>query len=226
MDKRRDISKDKLASGLLRGAVSGLAVGLAAASLGGVPTASATCVGISGLNIGSGCASTFGNFSLVLGEGIASSSGNLTSAIAIGLSGPAAATSVGALSLATAISTSGVGDTAAATEGISSLAFVQGSKALGIAGNNPTDFGNVAINLGQGLATQTAASNLVIAGGAASPSNSFNLAANLGGNSTDPAHGSNLQAVGLANSALNFFGDNNFNVAFGALNNSTSVSQQ
>ena len=37
MDKRGGISKDKLASGLLRGAVvSGLAAGLAAASLGGV----------------------------------------------------------------------------------------------------------------------------------------------------------------------------------------------
>ena len=48
MDKRGGISKDKLASGLLRGAVvSGLVSGLAAASLGGVPTADATCIGIS-----------------------------------------------------------------------------------------------------------------------------------------------------------------------------------
>ena len=65
MDKRGDISKDKLASGLLRGAVvSGLVSGLAAASLGGVRTASATCIGISGINInigdGGGCISTFG----------------------------------------------------------------------------------------------------------------------------------------------------------------------
>ena len=60
MDKRAGISKDKLASGLLRGAVvSGLAAGLAAASLGGVGTANATCIGISGINInlgdGGGC---------------------------------------------------------------------------------------------------------------------------------------------------------------------------
>ncbi len=56
MNKRGNVLEGKIASGLRRGAVaSGLAAGLAAASLGGVPTADATCIGISGINIGGGC---------------------------------------------------------------------------------------------------------------------------------------------------------------------------
>ena len=55
MDKRGDISrhsKGKLASGLLRGAmVSGVAAAMAAASLGEVPKADATCLGIFGISI-------------------------------------------------------------------------------------------------------------------------------------------------------------------------------
>jgi hypothetical protein len=47
MEKRRDISKNRFASGLVRGAVvSGLTVTLAAASLGGPPNAEATCLRI------------------------------------------------------------------------------------------------------------------------------------------------------------------------------------
>ena len=73
MGKRRDGSKDKLASGLLRGAVvSGLVSGLAAASLGGVGTANATCLSIGGFfSIGSGCTSSPLSFAVVLGTGTA-----------------------------------------------------------------------------------------------------------------------------------------------------------
>ena len=83
MNTRQDISRNKLKSGLLRGAVvAGLVSGVAAASLGGVPKANATCVGISGINIGSGCDSTIGNFALVLGTGTATAHGLFTAAVA------------------------------------------------------------------------------------------------------------------------------------------------
>ncbi len=87
MNKRWDTtnSKDKLASSLRRGAVvSGVAAAVAAASLGGVPNADATCIGISGFNIGDGCNSTLGNFALVLGTGTATTAGFLNAAIAVG----------------------------------------------------------------------------------------------------------------------------------------------
>ena len=58
------------------------------ASLGGIGTASGTCIGISGINIGGPegqCQSTFGNFALVLGDGQAIANGTfLNAAIAIG----------------------------------------------------------------------------------------------------------------------------------------------
>ena len=83
MGKRRNTSKGKLASGLLGCAV---ASGLAAASLGGVPTASATCIGISGINIGEGIRvfETFhGGRREVVGEGRANPLPFLLPAIAL-----------------------------------------------------------------------------------------------------------------------------------------------
>ena len=75
MDKRGDISKrskDKRASGLLRGAaVAGVAAGMAAASLGGAPNADATCPGIFGISINHGggghCSTSLFGFALGLG---------------------------------------------------------------------------------------------------------------------------------------------------------------
>ncbi len=84
---RRVSAKDKVNNGLLRAAlVAGVASAVAVGSLGGVGPANGTCIGISGINIGSGCTSTFGNFALGLGEGtVANSSGGfLNGAIAIG----------------------------------------------------------------------------------------------------------------------------------------------
>ena len=93
MDKRGDISKHskgKLASGLMRGAVvSGVTAAMAAASLGGVPQADATCVGIFGISINDGsgghCSASFFSFALGLGPGTsATAEGQLNAAIAVG----------------------------------------------------------------------------------------------------------------------------------------------
>jgi hypothetical protein len=67
-----------------------------------VGPANGTCIGISGINIGSGCTSTFGNFALGLGEGTVanSSSGFLNGAIAVGTNVAAFAGSPAALSVA------------------------------------------------------------------------------------------------------------------------------
>ena len=77
-------------------------MGLAAASLGGVPTANGTCIGISGINIGDGCNSSFGNFALGLGEGTVAdaSSGFLNGAIATGTNTQALSNGFGSLGLA------------------------------------------------------------------------------------------------------------------------------
>ena len=84
---RRVSTKDKVNNGLVRAAlVAGVASAVAVGSLSGVGPANGTCIGISGINIGSGFASTFGNFALGLGEGtVANSSGGfLNGAIAVG----------------------------------------------------------------------------------------------------------------------------------------------
>jgi len=75
---------------------------VAVGSLSGVGPANGTCIGISGINIGSGCASTFGNFALGLGQGtVANSSGGfLNGAIAVGTNVAAFAGSPAALSVA------------------------------------------------------------------------------------------------------------------------------
>ena len=53
---RRVSAKDKIPNGLVRAAlVAGVASGMVAASLSGIGTASGTCIGISGIDIGTGC---------------------------------------------------------------------------------------------------------------------------------------------------------------------------
>jgi hypothetical protein len=90
MEKRRDISRNKFASGLLRGAaVAGLVSGLAAASLSGPPNADATCLGIFGIsiNLGDGghCSSSLFGFALGLGpDTTATANGFFNAAIAVG----------------------------------------------------------------------------------------------------------------------------------------------
>ena len=83
----RQVSSKKVPNGILRAAmVSGVVSGVAAASLTGAGPVQATCIGISGINIGSGCNSTLGTFALGLGPGtLADASGGfLNGAIAIG----------------------------------------------------------------------------------------------------------------------------------------------
>ncbi len=84
---RRVSSKDRIPNGLVRTAlVAGVASGVVAASLGGVGTASGTCIGLSGIDIGDGCETTFGNFALGLGDETVATATNgfINGAIAIG----------------------------------------------------------------------------------------------------------------------------------------------
>ena len=93
MDKRGDISKHskgKLASGLLRGAVvSGVVSAMAAASLGGVPKADATCIGVLRHQHqrwrGGHCSASLFGFALGLGpDTFATAGGFFNAAIAVG----------------------------------------------------------------------------------------------------------------------------------------------
>ncbi len=132
-------------------AASVLAVG-AVAGLGTAP-ASATCVGISGINIGEGCDSTFGNFALGLGEGTVATAntGFLTGAIATGTDTNAFSDGLGALAYA-----GGTG-TVAETQGILNLAVAGlgfegplgvGTNVVATAGVRDLDFVNIAVNIG------------------------------------------------------------------------------
>ena len=194
MDKRRDISthsKDKRASGLRRGVVvSGLVSGLAAASLGGAATADATCLGIFGIsiNLGGGghCSSSLFGFALGLGPGTTSTADGLfTAAIATGTDTEASSAGLGTLAYA-----GGTG-TLAQTQGILNLAvaglrfdasglFGVGTNVAAVAGRQPLDFVNIAVNIGS-------ADDAVDSGGDAfslvdASFGAFNLAGNLFGN--------------------------------------------
>jgi len=164
MTERWTTSKDKLARAA---AVSGLAAGLTATSLIGGPTANAWCVGISGINIGAGCASTLGNIALGLGPNAVANSNGLSLAVALG---DAVADSTGVLTLAMAGGTS-----EADTNGIANVAVAAGTgDVTAIAGSLASDFLNFAVNFGN--ATSPAVSLVEADFGG------LNVAANLGGN--------------------------------------------
>ena len=162
MGKRRD-TQDKL------GEPTGGAVasGLAAASLYGVGTANATCVGISGIDIGDGCESTFGNFSIGLGPDTqAHSNGLLTGAIAVGDGTIADVTGI-----LTAAWAGGTGS-AAAANGFIAWAVAQGDgegvgDVAALAGSEPLDIANFAFNFGN--ATDGATSAVEASDGAVQP---------------------------------------------------------
>ena len=92
MGKRRNVSIEKLAGGVLLGAV---ASGLAVTALSGTGTANATCASISrngNGSSGSACFSTPTNFAVGLGPNtLATANGLFTDAIAIGTNVHAAA---------------------------------------------------------------------------------------------------------------------------------------
>src|SRR6478609_8724065 len=203
-DKRRDISRNKFTSGLLRGAVvSGMVSGLAAASLGGVPTASATCLGIFGISINDGtgghCSSSLFGFALGLGPGTtATAEGLFTAAIATGTDTEASSAGTGTLAYA-----GGTG-TLAETQGILNLAVAglgfegvlgAGTNAAAFAGARPFDFVNIAVNIGD--ADPDVTSVVEASDGA------FNLAGNLFGNANN---GSDLIVFAGGNEATLGFG--------------------
>ena len=233
---RRVSAKDKIPNGLLRtAAASGIAVGLATASLGGIGTANGTCIGFSGFNIddgSGGCFTTVGSFALGLGPNtIATSAGLLTSAIAVGFGNEpleiTQATSFGFFSFAWA----GGPDTLAETNGNANLAVVQGENAQTVVGAGTAfDNVNIGINVGNGFDTPVGFTvdhftNSVGTFGQG------NIAVNFFGNSVPGGTGCNpttgcegvegvstVQAggvsldplsVGFANAAYNFFGDGN-----------------
>ena len=241
MDKRRDISnhsKHKLANGLMRGAVvSGMVSGLAAASLGGVPTASATCLGIFGISINDGsgghCSSDLTTFSLGLGPGTsATAEGFFTAAIATGANTEASSDGLGTLAYAggtrTLAETQGILNLAAAGLGFEGPLGV-GTNVAAFAGRNPLDFVNIAVNIGS-------ADDTFDSGGPAfswveASDGAFNLAGNLFGNANaanpDPTpmivwSGGDDETLGFGTVAANVFGNRNDVQAIGSLLNATA----
>ena len=209
MTERWTTSKDKLARAA---AVSGLAAGLTATSLIGGPTANAWCVGISGINIGAGCASTLGNIALGLGPNAVANSNGLSLAVALG---DAVADSTGVLTLAMAGGTS-----EADTNGIANVAVAAGTgDVTAIAGSLASDFLNFAVNFGN--ATSPAVSLVEADFGG------LNVAANLGGNANSQngtffdmtvfAGGASADSRGFGTVALNLLGNRNDIEAFGVL---------
>lgn len=208
------MGKNKVAGGVLLGAV---ASSLAAAALGASGTASATCASISGISAGSSggstCTSTPTSFAIGIGDNTtAIANGLFTGAIAVGDNGPNDATraaSEGALSLALALGK----NTFAVTEGNLNLAVAQGQGASkdnpvsAQAGLTPGDNLNVALNLGGTSTGTTERENIKINGVLAAGQG--NLAANIGGS---PSATRNLivQAYGTGNAALNVAGNGNF----------------
>jgi hypothetical protein len=214
MDKRRDTSKhskDKRASGLLRGAaVAGVVSGLAAASLSGVPTANATCLGIFGIsiNLGDGghCSSSLTTFALGIGPNTFATAnvGFFNAAIAVGTNTTAIAGTGGLDFLNLAFNSGQAADGATSTVtaggGAFNLAANLGGNANASGGTGPVDmnisagpgFGNVAVNaIGN--------RNTVSAGGGF-----LNFAGNLGSLLTFPNGSDNdVAATGSLSAAFN-----------------------
>jgi hypothetical protein len=229
---RRVTTKDKLNNGLVRAAlVAGVTSGVVAASLNGFGPANATCIGFSGIDIGSGCSSDFGTFALVLGEGTADAVGFFTSAIATGNNVTALSRGFGSLAYAggdgTLARSTGTFNLAAAGFGFGGPLGV-GTNVVAIAGDpneQNLSFGNVALNAG---AADFQGQNVVAAGylppplpGVPPGPAAFNLASNFLGNSgPQPMI---VAATGVGSSALNFIGNRNILVSGGILNNTTNV---
>ncbi len=227
MNERQDISSNKFASGLLRGAaVAGLVSGLAAASLGGGPTANATCIGFSGIDIGptGQCTTELGTIAAVLGDGTATARGFFTGAISVG-GGSALAEGI-----ATAAWAGGEGSQAESA-GILDWAVAQGTNVAAFAGVRPFDFLNFAFNFGN-------ADDAFDSGGPAyswvqASDGAFNLAGNLFGNANALAaggvptpmivwSGGDDETLGFGTVAANVIGNRNEVQAIGSLLNATA----
>jgi hypothetical protein len=163
---RRVSAKDKTRNGLLRGAaVAGLVSGLAAAALGGIPTANATCLGIFGIsiNLGDGghCSSNLTTFSLGIGPNTFATAnvGFFNAAIAVGTNTTAIAGTGGLDFLNLAFNSGQATDGATSTVtagggGFNLAANIGGDANAGSATGVPEPmdisadgFGNVALNV-------------------------------------------------------------------------------
>ncbi len=191
---RRVTAKEKVNNGVVRAAlVAGVASAVAVGSLSGVGPASGTCIGISGIDIGDGCTTTFGNFAWGLGEGtVANASGGFfNAAIAAGTNVAAFAgdpTGTGMLSVANlAYNLGSADDPFNPTTGLpTGLAF------------NVVSAGPGVFNLGANV------------GGNASPT-------------PEGPQPMQIVAAGFGSSALNFIGNRNQLTSTGILNNTTNV---
>ena len=200
------------------------AVGLAAAGMGSVPEANATCASFFGINNGNGCTSTL--FSVAIGIGantVANASGFLGAAYAIG--DAAEATAGGPLDLAFAAGPASL----ARVSGSLSAAIATGTQtgayqyAEAEAGYGASDFANISLALASdsyaftgGLdPSQVGAGNFALNLGKGNDveANGFlNSAIAVGGTKTYPNNV--VYATGTLNNATSFFGDKN-NVAGG-----------
>lgn len=185
---------------------------LAAAGLGLSPSASASCLSFSGINIGSGCTSSLFGLAAGLGSGATANAGAFSSAFSIGKG--AEANSAGTLGLAVA---AGPDAWAKIEGGVLNAAFAAGTAggvdfAEAQAGASKTDFANLAVSLGD--------SSFAYAGGwDPQTTGAGNVAVNLG-------KGNNVQAFGFLNGALGVGGnkpfENNIVAASGILNSASS----
>jgi len=198
-----------------------VASGLAAASLNLAAPAHAWCIGLSGINIGSGCTSTFGNFAIGLGPNAeASSDGFITGAIAVGDS---FASSKGAFTAAWA-GGSGAG---AFAEGELNWAVAQGTNVAAVAGQSLADFASVAINFGN--ADESWDSDELGTSIVEASYGGVNLAANLFGNANTGADlrvisGGSETTNGYGNASINMIGSNRNDIeTFGSLNLAINV---
>jgi hypothetical protein len=213
MNQQSVVSSNKTVGGLLVAAVA--ACSLAAMAVGPAPTANATCASFSGINLGSGCTSTFGGLAIAFGTGAtATANGFLATGIALGTNATSSVHGTFNFGLA-------AGNNATATSGeiggrdFANVAITLGDNSATAAGlDGGGGIGNIATNLGNG--------SQVFAVGV------LNMASNTG-------DGDVTFAAGVANNASNFGGGGNtvvaqstdrnpaFNRAFAFFSNGTQV---
>ena len=208
------IHRNKLVGGVLLGTI---ASGFAAAAIGSVGTASATCASISGIGNGNGCTSTPTSFAVGIGNGTqADAAGLFTGAIATGTN--TTAQSTGSFSLAVAGGSGSVARTVGNLNlAVAGLGF-QGTPGAGKnlfaqAGTTSGDIGNVAVNLGS---SDNLGQSQVVATGVG------NVAANIGGNANN-GKALTVLAAGLGNAAFNVSGNRNIVTAVGTGNLAANI---
>jgi hypothetical protein len=191
-----------------------LAAGLTATGIGSASTANATCLSFSGINIGSGCTSSFLGLAVALGNGaIANAGGFLSASYSIG--NGATATTAGPLGLAVA---AGPASLAQVLGGAFNVALAVGATggeeyAQADAGYSQTDFANLAVTLGN--------NSYAFAGGLTpEETGAGNIAVNLG-------TGNDVEAIGFVNGALAVGGKepyvNSLVIARGVFNSASSI---